>query len=339
MKKHLYILILILFFSCNNNKEYFTSFPQNFKLEGKIISLEQNYRNGIIDFYDSLLIISSTMQSPYLIHFYNKNDFNYISSTGKRGSGPGEISSPGLGCIDNKEGVVWYRDMGRKKLWKFGIAEALTNKDYIPSNSNMIPTDIFFIDFNYFHNGIFSFSNTNQEIFISYFNEKGEQLDSLNVRNDLKIYEKIDEQSRKYTSNYLYTSNIDRGLHAIAYRFCDVFSIIDSNGGIVSINYGPGRVRQKPDLKKLNQIITNYEIASNEEFIFCLYLGEKKFNEEKNSPMFPKVLHIYDWTGTPLVKLELNYTVMSFSIDNDSNRIVTFSPETGGLIYYNIPDF
>jgi hypothetical protein len=340
--KYALILVIIVVYSCKRDQTIeFSSFPKTFELKGTKVKDELYFKGGAVDIFDSLLIISSTPEKTECIHLFNKNSFKHILSTGRIGGGPGEITNMGLGCIDKTKGIIWYRDLGRKILWEFKIEEVLSKPDFLPVNYLPLPKEKFFIQFFPEENNLFSYANPDQDVLISFFNHKGELLDSLNIPDQLNVYDKLNEDTRMYTSTYLYRKHPLKKLYVIAYRMADVVAVISSQGHIISKTLGPGKVMENPRYGENNYVETNEHIVVSDKLIYCLYLGVKnlEMTEGEISVNHPKELHIYDWKGEPVAKIDLEYSATTFDIDFEKNRMITFSPETGGIVYYNLSQF
>lgn len=334
--------LFILINSCKQNPyQEFKSFPERYNLKGTKIINKLYLKFGAIDIHDSLVIISSPLETENCIHFLDKNSFNHILSTGKVGRGPNEISNPGLGCIDAPNGIFWYRDIGKKKIWQFKIDEVLKSPDFMPSESIPLPKDQFFIQFLSDKRSLFSFSNPNQDVLISYFDQHGKLVDSLDIPNKLDVYKKLSETTRMYTATYLYETHPQKELHVIAFRMADIICIVNRDGEVISRLKGPGDIIETPDYHNNNYNETNQQIVVSDQNIYCLYSGKLKLEmkDGEMAPNYAKKINVYNWLGSPLAEIELEYTAISFDIDFDNNRLITFSPETGGIVYYNLPTF
>ena len=336
------ILTILILGACKKDKGIvFSEFPNEFALEGEIIENRIHMKMGTVDIFDSLLIICSPLDIKECIHLFNKNSFVHLKSVGTRGRGPGEISVPGHGCIDKNEGILWYRDIGKKILWEFDIRETLKDNAFKPKNSLNLPDDKFFIQFYNEGNGYFSFSNPSQDTLISFFDYNANYIDPMSVINKLKVYGKLGKETCMFNATYIYDKHPSERIYVIAYRMADNIAIVDSKSEIISIANGPGKVLERPVFGEKNYIETNQMIAVDEEFIYCLYSGEKN-SVEKNGEIvhnFARKVHVYNWKLEPIALLNLGYSVADMEIDKECNRLVTFSPETGGLVYYNLPTF
>lgn len=143
----LLLLFAICCNSCNENKnEKFQKHRDNIiNVEDKIIDIKTDTIFGLPVLYilDDILIVSELRpRGDKGIHLFNKNTFEYITSTGILGKGPGEVASPGNIGIDRKNRVLWVADHGKKQRWKFYLDSVLNNDLYKPKASSDINYDI-----------------------------------------------------------------------------------------------------------------------------------------------------------------------------------------------------
>lgn len=302
-----FALSILFLAACNKNKSIsFSEFPKEFSLKGEKVEDKNHIKMGTVDLYDTLLIICSPLEMRKCIHIYNKNSFKYLKSVGVRGRGPGEISVPGHGCIDDNKGILWYRDIGKKILLEFDLDKVLKVRDYKPENSIGLPDGKFFIQFYNEGNGHFSFSNPSQDTLISFFNYNAICIDSISIINELDVYKKLDRDTRMFTATYIYEKHPTEDKYVISYRMADVTAVVDSKSNIISIVHGPGNVIERPVYGEKNYIETNQKIVVNDEFIYCLYSGKKK-SEEKDGEVlhnFAKNVHVYNWRLEPITLLK-----------------------------------
>jgi hypothetical protein len=336
-------LLFFIFFSpfiyigCNESDfQKFDKFPKYYTLNGDKIEEEIIFSQCMIDILDSLLIFTATPNNPKCIHFYNKNTFEYISSTGIRGKGPYEISNPGHCTIDKKNGVIWYRDLGNQCIWAFNIENALRNDNYLPERKIPIPDEKFFIYFKVENDSLFSFSDTDQDNLISFFNHNGEVIDSLAIYNSIEFYKsEIPELTRTRTATYFYEKNWNTGDYIIAYRFNNLIARISGNNKKCILKaISSNDKNQIPDKNDKSQIVANECLKIGNSRIYCLYSGQASHNDKYN---YPGIINIFDFNLNPVASLKLEYTAMWFEIDLQNNRIITFSPETGRIVFYKLP--
>ena len=127
-----FILILSICWSCS----------QNSKTEK-----HQSKRNNIIDVRDQVkeiqiediligsdarlfiddkyLIIGDYKSQDKLIHIFDKNNFEYITSTAPKGNGPGEITNMGYIAVNESERIFYVSDHGNQKIFSYNFDSVL----------------------------------------------------------------------------------------------------------------------------------------------------------------------------------------------------------------------
>jgi hypothetical protein len=185
--KNVWALVVLTFFiqSCKENLGIykFDKFREEISLKARIIPINEIYKHCNFNFSDTLVFFTNTPKNKNKIHVYNKN-FKYITSTGASGRGPGELSNPFFASVNKKNGDLWFLDMGKKKIFKFPTDSILKNPRFLPSESEAIPVPkkIPILLQYYPQKNIFSCANYfSDSILISFFNKKGEVIDSLGI--------------------------------------------------------------------------------------------------------------------------------------------------------------
>ncbi|MGC9342344.1 MAG: BF3164 family lipoprotein [Bacteroidales bacterium] len=337
----LIILFTYLTGSCNINDKStieFKSFPKKYNLNGLIVETEEKYKGGYVETFDSLLILTNTPNNKCQIHIFNKNTFEYISHGGITGRGPGELANALLGVLDTGENCIWIPDYASKKISKFEIDSIINNNAYLPESRIPLPENLILIFYLPLGNRLFSASSFEPGKLIIFFNYEGKIIDSLAIEDKINLYESEGFQSspNRIINYYTYTIHPDFKKIALAYSYSDHMIVINTKGDIINKTYGPNKIFQFPNPGNPDRITTNSFIKSNEDMIFCLYNGKRKFDVETNLiPTFGNHIHIYDWDGHPIADLELQFDAMSFALDFTSNRIITYSPEANTFVCYN----
>jgi len=341
--KHIIIFFSVLaFVSCTGKKEnYFSSFRKNIDLQGEITNLEIPFSAGYLFLYDSLIIVTNTLGKIRYIHLFNRKDFKYLTSSGVIGRGPGEIINPFFAILDNNMGVIWCMDHGRRKILRFPIDSIMNNTDFLPSYGLPVPArKHIIIHYEPYNDELFSFYDDDPDILISFFNQKGEILDSLQIVNKIEKHIQSDPASSQNIVSYHYTFHPLKNKIAIAFRFSDILAIVDNKGNIINFIQGPNIINQTPSYTDPDLILTYFDMFSDENNIYCLYNGEKKQIVDTNgNPIhtFPKKLHVFDWKGKPVALINFEFSVTSLVIDRQYKRIITFSPEVGDIVCYELP--
>lgn len=343
MKKILFlILIVFVITACNRTgNNHFAKFPSEYYLEGKRIKTEIPFKFGSLYLFDSLLIVTNTPDNKKYIHLYNRTNYKYISSSAVIGKGPGEISNPFLAVLDKPERVIWCMDHGKKRIYKFPIDSILIDSDYIPSYYVHIPSEKrLIIVYAPFNNKLFSFLNNEYNTLISFFDHKGKISDSLNIINNIKYYKDSQELENSYKVLYNFNFNPSKDKIVIAFKYSSIIKILDNNGNILSSMQGPDKINGDPLAPLTESVLAYFDIRSDKNYIYCLYQGGERTKNENGMLIsnFPHSLFIFDWDGNPLARINFKHSVSSFEIDQQYNRIITFSPDFGDFVVYKLPD-
>lgn len=334
------ILLLVSFCSmipqsCNYNDS--DIFPKTISLTGSIPEIEKVFLQGAVHIYDSMLILSNTPMSKEQIHLFNKNTYKYICSTGRTGRGPGEISNPFSTDIEEGNGVFWFMDQGKKRLWKFNIEDILISSNYRPVEYIPIEARQIIINFSYYKDTLFYYIDEDPSILASFFDMDGHLLEDFQLHNKIDLYgsEEISYQNRRTLLYYFINHHPAKQLFAVTYRYSDLIVVIDNKGNIKYSSRDLNHDLNIPDLNsdKKNRLVSY--VRSNERFIYRLYNSNAQ-NYESIKDILMKEIHVYDWEAKPIAKLNLDHEVFSFDIDYENGRIVAFSKEAG-IVYYDLP--
>jgi hypothetical protein len=339
--KPLFFLYIIVFFlSCGeeNSSKTFNRFPLNYILQPEFIALEENYVHGSVLVYDTLYFLTNTPNDTFQIHIYNKS-FSYLGSGGRIGNGPGEIINPFLTRIDQKSGTLWFADMGRQELLKFPIDTLVKNYRFSPNESVPIPDDLWIlISYDPLDENLFRFEDyQTSSALISFFNDRGERIDSLKVTRNPMLENLESKQDQSYLPTFMCEFHPEKDLIALGYRFSDILAILNTDGEILFIVQGPDDINQLPDLSDDNQINCYAHIQVDENYIYMLYNGKPSFDAQQNLNV-PDRIFVFNWEGKPVASFMLEHPIPQFTLDKVNKRLVAMSITTGDVVFYDIPD-
>lgn len=338
----LIVLSLGLFNSCKEKTSdiKFSKFPKIVTLKGKPVGLEEKFKGCLLNCYDSLLILTSVQGSSHPILIYNLNSFKYLASAINIGRGPKEIINPGFIILDKKNGYIWCQDLAVRSLWRFSIDSILVNSHYFPTIKGHLPDFPVPLQLDVNNDTTFSFIGNDPTLLIQFFDTTGTIIDSLSIHNKLKIYktENLSFETKNFIAYYNYLMNKQTGEFCIIYNRSDIIAILDSKGNIKKIIRGPGRVDQVPEYGNSEQIITNSLVQSDEDYIYCLYKNQKRYDDlTRVIPNYSNRINIYNWKGDPVYQVVCDYKVLTFTIDRSKSRIITFSPDIDDIVIYDFP--
>lgn len=334
------VFMIAALLSCNDNKRdgEFTKFPDNILLDSRIIELEENYVHGHFHVYDTLLFLTNTPGNPYQVHVYD-NDYRFIKSAGLIGAGPGEITNPFFAAIDDGRGILWFLDMGKQVLHKFVIDSLLNIENYFPRTNVPISDDKYIITQYYpLADNMFSYSDFNvTPPMISFFDISGSLVDSIIIYEDIAKGFGFNS-SDIFLNTFLYQHHPENEKIVLAHRFSDVIVIIDHKGKVLATQQGPDMINQTPDPTNDSQVSTHVALQADEEFIYALYRGNVVF-DENNQLVYPEIIHVFNWDGEPVISMQLENALNSFTLDENNQRLIGFSLETGNVVEYSLSTF
>ena len=134
------LLVLGLVSSC---KQHDSGHRKYYDVRDNVIEVKQNIHNIPINNVDisnfgapyilnDYLIISDYKSYDKLIHIFNKNTFQYLTSVGKQGQGPSEIANMGRILCNNQQNTFYVIDHGHQVLYDFPMDSVLSHFDYLP---------------------------------------------------------------------------------------------------------------------------------------------------------------------------------------------------------------
>jgi hypothetical protein len=288
---------------------------------------------------DSILTLSSIRGSNHQIQLYDLKTFKFLASNGIIGRGPGEITQESYTCYYNK--ILYYQDMAKHKLMAFNVDSIVKFPNYKSKRYIEMPNVPFLIYFDSYNDTIFSFGSNKENTLVSFFNSKGELIDSMDIMDKSPLYNSDDLsfESKNYMAPFLYTINKSRKIIAITYATSDVVKFLDLNGNILKVLYGPGDLIHIPEYGNLEQKMTNTFVKSDNDFIYCLYQNNLLLDEATGfSPIRTNLLNVYSWSGIPVAQLVLNHPIQTFTIDRKNKKIITYAPDVDAFEVYQYPD-
>jgi hypothetical protein len=339
-KTNLLLIVVMLFVSCNHvcEQKSFIHFPAEYTLQPRIIELEEVYVFASVLIYDSLYILTNTPGNSCQIHLYN-HDFAYLGSGGRVGNGPGEIVNPFLPRIDQKAGILWFADMGRKELLKFPLDTLIRNLQFLPIEKVPLPKDLWIMTlYDPLPNGLFRFADyQSPDIFIAFFNCIGKRVDSLTIYQNplLNNLQSMNEQA--FMPTYMYAFHPDNQRIALGYVYSDILAILNPKGEIISHIQGPDGINQLPNIINQDQIKCYAHIQVDDRYIYLLFNGKPSFDFQQKVN-FPDRIFVFDWDGVPVASLLLEHPIPQFTLDKVNNRFIAMSPTTGEVVIYDIPE-
>lgn len=337
MKRYTLYLCIALLASCGKTLEtekYQRERNSTVDVSGRINDIKVDLLIGNSSLYiiDSFLVVQEWSPAGEKgIHIFNKNLFNYITSTGVIGKGPREITGQGRIGINHKTRALWVNDHGKKVMWRFPLDSILKNPDFMPTDNIGFPA-FFFIEQYGFVNDSIAIGKAVRVISTSSFNNKMSKLNLIKNVTTSFGYEHPDVTEKQ--SLFTFALSVKDSLYINGYSACDLMTICDLNGNLKYNIYGPdwntNRQEWRDYFIKVG-ILSNHIIAS--------FVGQDRFYYDKNRRLqtnWPTKFMVFDLEGNYEATLETGCPFIDFCVDEDNNRIIAyFDGRENPLAYFN----
>lgn len=347
MKYDLRVLIVIFFVSCSTKLEKqvveFTTFPENYKLEGIEIELANPHRINMITISDSVLFLLER-QAPNApaVSAYRFPTIQFKESFAYTGKGAGELLTPIYCTKDNDSKYLWVYDINKRMLGGYPITPESQGENKTYREQIILPFhDIEMVyNVNVFSktkyalyrpdtkNGIFQlYENDSCIKSIGYLDMKQSDIPPLAVK---QIY--------SGRSEYNFATN----KMAVFYSYTDMLKIVDMNNNSVKTVHGPdlfdpiykivgGSFAATKETK-----FAYVQTASDDQFVYALYCGKDYNLFTKGISEGGRYINVFDWNGDPVCCYELNPSCVSFAIDSKNKKIYAYSGETDNIVLFDL---
>lgn len=331
------LILLFCFCSKNSDKE------KTFDLQGNIINIKDDIIKidtdpidisnlGVPYILNEFLIISDYHSPDKLIHIFNKNTFEYLTSVGERGEGPTEIIN--IGAIEsNEEDRVFYViDHGKQKILEYAIDSVLVDSCYVPKEKAVIRKMEFPVSFQYVNDTLsyalfFKVLNSNDyKPVVSKWNMQTGEVAYM----DYEGHPQIKKKRVEYAVSPKY------GLYVEAYCYHELMSLGSVNGSLKFNIYG-----NNWDSENVSHYSYFRKAIFCKDKIVVSYSGEKHITNEGGVPkvQYPRQLIVFDLEGNYLTTLMVDFPIISFAYDEDSNRIIFAFDDEIQFGYLNMNEF
>lgn len=316
------MLIITFCTNCNNNTDiYYKKWDKIIDVQNRIISIKTdiNFGNSLLYIVDDLLIVNEVKpEGQKSIHIFDKNSFNYITSAGIIGRGPGEISVTGRIGVDQKNKVLWVPDHGNKVLWKFPIDSVLKNSEFRPSVRLDLDYELFIERFSALNDSIILgkavqiLPNSSFEMHMARLNINNNQIEKFG-------YEHPSAKGKE--SNSQFALSLVNKLYVNCYGYYDLVTICDLNGNLKYNIFGPDQLNNKGYKKSY---YSGVDVMENK--IVAAYIGDSGIIYDGNISRgnIPSKFQIFDFNGNYVQTIETGFKFTFFCVDEENKRIICF---------------
>jgi hypothetical protein len=320
MKKILYILFFLACCNCTHQSEH----AKRQQKRDNIVDVKKNIKELVFEdvlinanawacLIDDYLLIKDHKSVNKMIHIFDKNNFNYITSFADRGQGPGEIANIGHIAWDKVNRLLYVSDHGKQRIFSYQLDSVLSNDWYMPNVKMKLDIGLFPDRYHYINDtlsiGIIiePVGNSDFKQFIGKWNMVTGETKRMN-------YEHPDIDRKRIS----FAASMDHGIYVECYRNRDLMTICDLNGNLKYNIYGPGWSNSE------SRRISYYGDAS-----FCgnkiivSFSGKNTFNKETGPKfIYPTKFLVFNLDGDYLQTLETGFRIIKYCCDSENNRII-----------------
>lgn len=262
------------------------------------------------------LLVSDYKSPDKLIYLFDKNTFTYVTSTGDRGQGPGEISNMGSLSINEKERIFYITDHGHQKVYAFYLDSVLADPFYLPVEKTTIKELLFPTHFQYVSDtlsyGLFlKIKNAGDYTpVVAKWNMMSGDVEPMKYITHPDI-------ERKRAS---FAASVENGIYVECYWHHDLMTIGTLEGEFKCNVYGPVWTTETS-----NRDLYYEKVAFCRNKIVASYLAGERLTQQKKGEIksnYPDKFLIFDLEGNYLQTLETGYSIKNFCYDEENNRLI-----------------
>ncbi|WP_455673190.1 6-bladed beta-propeller [Phocaeicola sp.] len=264
-------------------------------------------------FIDKYLLITDSKSYEGMVHFFNRNDYSYVSSGVYNGEGPGEITQLGHIGVNEASRTFYVTDHGKQKIFSYPLDSILANPHYMPDVKSSM-TITMFPSLYFYINDTLSICTTIKPI-------KGRPFDENLARWNMQTgemtpmnYTQPDiERKRVY-----FDVSLSDSLYVECYSHHDLMTICDLNGNLKYNVYGPRWDNQTQNRENHYRVVC----WCGDKIIAAYAEGRSYTSNEDFYKTYPTQFLVFSKEGEYLQTLETGYKISDFGYDAKNNRLV-----------------
>lgn len=257
---------------------------------------------------DDYLVIADHKSADKLIHIFNKDDFNYVTSIADIGQGPGEITVMGHIEEDKNSRAFLVSDHGKQRIFSYNIDSALTAPSYMPEERVRMDKSQFPHVYRLINDSL------SVGLFIQPIgtNDFAQSVAKWNMMTgDVETLSQEHPEIKKKRVSFAVSE--ENRLFVECYAYNDLMSIYRLDGSLLSNIYGPnwhkGTSDGTPHYRK---------VAFCGDYIFATYSGENDSREE----YIPTKFIVFDTNGNYIKTIETEHKIADFCYDEANDRMI-----------------
>ena|SRR5690554_4680269 len=308
----LFVLMLLNCTSKTDTERYQNNRSNIIKVKDKVreIQIEDVLIGSMARLYilDNYLIIKDSQSDDMLVHFFNKVNYEYETSSIQRGQGPKEITNMGYIGVNKNKKEFYVSDHGKLKIFNYPLDSIIDNAFYKPDvkkeiNNIQFPSDYIFInDTLSFARIIEPTGNAGYNEFVARWNMQTGEVIKMK-------YTHPDVEKRRITL----AVSMDNNALVECYHNLDLMTIMDINGNLKYNVYG-----QNWNNRDASRLYHYGNVFFREDKIVASYSGGDMRTEDR----LPDKLFIFDINGDYIKTIEIGYRISDLCYDEENDRII-----------------
>ncbi|MCM1032108.1 MAG: TolB-like 6-bladed beta-propeller domain-containing protein [Oscillibacter sp.] len=327
-------LFFMVFCACSNESSKYIrydSFPQEKFLKSEIVALPPNLFCAFpsqIELHDSVVVILDRESPNRGVHKLTYPGFNWISSLGEKGRGEWEYIY--LTKMDIRENELYLLDpVGSKFL----VYDLNMNDMYPKRVDKFSPVSNSLLSATVVDDSVIVSGDINSKKFLLFQSFSGKLLDSIFVD------EKTQKKNRELSAYSLYDLKLScnhKDFLAAATKSGEVIYIYNTktkNGNcIVGPNGFPDYGRTDDGHILLGKVEGFMDIKIYGDYIYAIFSGKFAVEAMTSDDIGGKYVYVFDKTGKPVIKYELDKEIISFCVDESRKILFGLEPNSENFI-------
>lgn len=331
--KKIFLLLIVLYACSNESQQYihYESFPQEKALKGEIVDIPQDLFCTLpsqIELHDSMILILDRESPNRAVHKLSYPGFNRLGSLGEKGKRDQEYIY--LTKMDIKGDELYLLDPVSSK---FLVYDLNTNNIYPKRVEKFIAASNPLLSATVIDDSLMVSGDINSKKFLLFQSFSGKLLDSVLIK------EKTQKKVQEFKASSLYDLNLSydhRNLLAAATKSGEViyiYNTITKKGNcIVDPNGFPDFGKTEDGHILLGKVEGFMDIKIYGDLIYAIFSGKSALEVIRLESIGGKYIFVFDKTGTPVIKYELDQEIFNFCVDVSRNILYGLNPNSEHII-------
>ena len=251
------------------------------------------------------LVIGDYKSTDKMIHLFDGKSYEYLTSFGKFGQGPDEITILGSMAWNKMMNEIYVTDHGKLQIFGFHMDSIMNNADYTPFVKTKLNASSFPNDYTYINDSL-SYGTFISVTSPSTFTQSAGTWNMKTGEIKLLEYNHPDVDKKRISL----AVSMENQRYAECNARCDLISIFDLKGNLIRNIYGP-------EWGTGSEIFHFSHCLFVRDYLIALYDGNEYAKHTQ-----PTQCHLFTKEGDYVKTLETDYQILRFCYDENNNRLI-----------------